>query len=114
MPQATEAGAVHFGLPRAAIDAINWVFEDYPTIRRVVLYGSRAKGSQRPGSDIDLAIVGPEVTQSQLLEIENRLDDLLLPYKMDVSLYHEIRNADLVDHIRRVGVTFYPFPNGQH
>lgn len=89
------------------IDAINHVFAAYPAIEKAILYGSRAKGTYRPGSDIDLTIVGPSVTDQQMLEIETRLDDLLLPYTIDLSSFHAIHNPDLIDHINRVGVIFY-------
>ncbi|HBA88554.1 MAG TPA: hypothetical protein DCZ75_11415 [Geobacter sp.] len=96
-----------FGLKESTIDKISSVFRSYPQIEQVVLYGSRAMGNCRNGSDIDLTIVGSEVTHSLQLQIENNLDDLLLPYKIDLSLLHEIDNADLIDHIRRVGVILY-------
>ena len=73
----------------------------------MLLYGSRAKGSYRPGSDIDLTIEGEQLSLSQLLAIENQIDDLLLPWMVDISLKHRIDNPALLDHIERVGVTFY-------
>lgn len=96
-----------YGLKQSTVDKINAVFHDYPEIRQVILYGSRAIGNCRNGSDIDLTIVGEKVTHHQQLRIENKLDELLLPYKIDLSLMHEIENPDLLDHIRRVGVVFY-------
>jgi predicted nucleotidyltransferase len=96
-----------FGLKENAIAAINGVFAACPQIERVILYGSRAKGTFRAGSDIDLTIVGDEVTHGQLLRLANQLDDLLLPYKIDLSLLRQIENPDLLEHIQRVGVVFY-------
>jgi uncharacterized protein len=95
------------GLKESTINKINSVFLNYPEVRQVILYGSRAMGNYRTGSDIDLTIVGEAVTHSEQLRIENKLDDLLLPYKIDLSLMHEIDNTDLLDHIKRVGVVFY-------
>lgn len=95
-----------FGLPHNHIQLIKSVFERYPEIQRVVIYGSRAKGNYRPGSDIDLTIFAPQMSTSDLLKIEGELDDLLLPYKVDLSLYHQIDNSDLLDHIQRVGTDF--------
>lgn len=94
------------GLKESTIDKINSVFSRFPHIKKVVLYGSRAKGTFRTGSDIDLTIVG-ELTHWEQLRIENELDDLLLPYKIDLSLLHQIENQDLLDHIGRIGVVFY-------
>jgi len=96
-----------FGLKESVIAAMNGVFTACPQIERVILYGSRAKGTFRTGSDIDLTIVGDEVTHGQLLRLANQLDDLLLPYKIDLSLLRQIENPDLLEHIRRVGVVFY-------
>jgi predicted nucleotidyltransferase len=96
-----------FGLPAEAVEKLCGVFQGWPQIQRVVLYGSRAKGSFRPGSDIDLTIEGEQLSLSQLLAIENQIDDLLLPWMVDISLKHRIDNPALLDHIERVGVTFY-------
>ena len=65
-------------------------------------------GTHLPGSDIDLCIEAESFGLTELLCIENRIDDLLLPWKLDLSLLHKIDNPALLDHIRRVGVIFYP------
>lgn len=96
-----------YGLSDAVIERINSVFSRWPGIERVILYGSRAKGTYRDGSDIDLTIVGDALTQSNLLKIANELDDLLLPNKIDLSLLRQIEDAALLEHIRRVGEFFY-------
>ena len=95
-----------YGLQNTAIDAINSVFREYENIDEVILYGSRAKGNHKTGSDIDLVLKGDELSLTDLLKIENELDDLMLPYKIDVSLYHQINNPALVEHIQRVGTTW--------
>ena len=95
------------GLSPETIKKINKVFARYPKIEIVKLYGSRAKGNFRHGSDIDLTIMGGGLSASRLPRIESELDDLLLPYKIDVSLFRQIEHGDLVDHIKRVGVEFY-------
>ncbi|MHB1052612.1 MAG: nucleotidyltransferase domain-containing protein [Thiobacillus sp.] len=99
---------MQFGLKPDTIARINGVLAAHPEIEQAVLYGSRAKGNYRAGSDIDLCLEGDALTLTQLLEIENELDDLLLPYKIDLSLHHALDNPELIDHIRRVGVVFYP------
>jgi predicted nucleotidyltransferase len=98
---------LRFGLKESTIAAMNGVFASCPQVEKVILYGSRARGTQRNGSDIDLTIVGKEVTHDQLLALANQLDDLLLPYKIDLSLLRQIENPDLLEHIRRVGVVFF-------
>lgn len=102
-----ENPSLRFGLTDITIAKINAVFAKHPEVEKVVLYGSRAKGNYRHGSDIDLTVFGNALTYNQLGRIETEIDDLLLPYKMDISLYRQIDNPDLLDHIKRVGVVFY-------
>jgi predicted nucleotidyltransferase len=97
---------MRFGLPEGTIKSILSVLKNHPKVVRAVLYGSRAKGNFRNGSDIDLALEAPTMDLSELLRLENELDDLLLPYKIDLTLLHMIENADLLDHIKRIGVDF--------
>lgn len=97
-----------FGLKPHTISAIQRVFAQHPQLERAVLYGSRAKGNYRPGSDIDLTLFGESLTYADLCRIETEIDDLLLPYTLDLSLYAQIDNADLREHIKRVGLEFYP------
>jgi predicted nucleotidyltransferase len=96
-----------FGLLEKDITAINSIFKEYKNIEQVIIYGSRAKGNYKNGSDIDLTIIDNDLTLTQLLEIENKLDDLLLPYKIDLSQKRSIANPDLVEHINRIGKQFY-------
>lgn len=98
---------LHTGLKPETIIAIKGVFAGYQQIEQAILYGSRAKGTYRNGSDIDLTLKGAELTLTVLNKIDNDLDDLLLPYKTDVSIYHKIENQDLLEHIERVGSVFY-------
>jgi uncharacterized protein len=97
----------HFGLKQSTIDRINRVFSDYPIIKKVLIYGSRATGCYRNGSDIDLTILGEALTHQHLNRIETQLDDLLLPYSIDLSLFQNIDNPDLIHHINCVGKIFY-------
>ncbi|MEN0057976.1 MAG: nucleotidyltransferase domain-containing protein [Bdellovibrio sp.] len=98
--------AERFGISQKVIEDLNHIFRCYPQIQKVILYGSRAKGNYKAGSDIDLTLVAPSLNLSDVLRIENEIDDLLLPYKVDLSLYHHIDNSGLLDHIERVGVEF--------
>jgi len=102
-----------YGLKEGHIKSIQSVFANYSAISRVILYGSRAKGNYRDSSDIDLSLVGKDLDVSFLLKIENELDDLLLPYQIDLSVYHLIDNQDLTDHINRVGTVFYEKVKGE-
>lgn len=96
-----------FGLKPEVINNINTVFSRHSTIEKAILYGSRAKGNYRRGSDIDLTLVGDGLTYNLLVKVATEIDDLLLPYKVDLSIYQQISNADLIAHIERVGQLIY-------
>ena len=96
-----------YGLSFQTIQAIQSVLAKFPQVEKAILYGSRAKGNYRTGSDIDLTLSGKDLDTALLLRIETELDDLLLPYTIDLSLFRHIENPDLVAHIDRVGVNFY-------
>ena len=99
---------MQFGLSDKTLDTLNSIFRNYPGIRQVVLYGSRAKGNYRNGSDIDLTIkTGEGFTFSDLLCIAGDFDDSDMPYLVDVSIYETITNTDLKAHIDRVGKVLY-------
>ena len=98
---------MRFGLKENIIHDIQQVFASFPEVNEVVLYGSRAKGNNKPGSDIDLTMKGENLNLSVVNTISLRLDDLLLPYTFDLSVYKQISNPDLIDHIARVGIVFY-------
>ena len=101
-----------FGLPDETIQKICGVFALHPEIEQAILYGSRAKGNYKNGSDIDLTLRGgSDLNLRVLYQIMDELDDLLLPYTIDVSIFNRIDDPEVVDHIRRVGVTFYEREN---
>ena len=83
------------------------MFARFPAVDKAVLYGSRAMGTYKVGSDIDLALYGDRLTLPQLAAISSELDDLLLPYTIDLSVFAMLNNADLREHIGRVGKVFY-------
>jgi uncharacterized protein len=96
-----------YGLSEKTVGEINKVFEGYSEVDEVILYGSRAKGNFKPGSDIDLTMKGDKLDLKLLNKISLDLDDLLLPYNIDLSIYHHISDPDLIGHIKRVGKPFY-------
>lgn len=98
---------VKFGLSQDDIKRIKEVFEKYPQLDEVVIYGSRAMGTYKPASDIDLTLIGSGIDLSKQQQIEFDLDDLLLPYKFDISIFTKIANPEFLDHIQRVGKQFY-------
>ena len=100
-------GAASMGLSAATLGAICATLAQFPQVAQAVLYGSRAKGNFKPGSDIDLTLRGDGLTLSLLGDIDAALDDLLLPYEIDLSIYEQLDHAELVAHIDRVGRVIY-------
>ncbi len=97
-----------YGLPQPNIQKIRAVLSRYPQVESAILYGSRAKGNYKNGSDVDLTLRGgPDLTLRVLYRILDDLDDLLLPYTIDLSIFNDISDPDVIEHIRRVGVAFY-------
>lgn len=107
MRHATEGASLDSGLAESVIDRIRRVFSQWPAVERAWLYGSRAKGTFRPGSDIDLALEGDRLDENQVLRMSTQLDDLLLPYEIDLCRLEAIQNGALLAHVRRVGQVFY-------
>ncbi len=97
-----------YGLREHVVENINGVFAQHIEVKRVTLYGSRAKGNYKNGSDIDLTMHGDtDLTLNVMYKIMTELDDLLLPYMIDLSIFSTIGDPDVVEHIQRVGVLFY-------
>jgi len=96
-----------FGLPENTINKINFVFVKYPEIEEVIIYGSRAKGDFREGSDIDITLKGETLNDRILTNVSIDLDELNTPYLFDISLLNTLKSNSLVDHISRIGKTFY-------
>lgn len=96
-----------YGLSAQTIQKIIDVLSKFPAIEAAILYGSRAKGNYRVGSDIDITLKGKSINHYTLNKIYRKLDDLLLPYTFDISLLEQIDNPELMEHIDRVGKLFY-------
>jgi len=102
------ANNLTYGLKNEVIEQIKQVFAQFNDISSVILYGSRAKGNYRNGSDIDITIHTQGERNNKLLyDVMGALDDLDLPYGFDVSLYTHLDNDSLKEHINRVGIEFY-------
>ena len=97
-----------YGLTSEVIKKIQTVLARFESIESAILYGSRAKGNYKRGSDIDLALKVKEgAPRSLLFDVTDAIDELNLIYSFDISLLHQIDNESLLDHIDRVGVEFY-------
>ena len=96
-----------YGLSEATVENICAVFTRFQEIEKAILYGSRAKGNFKTGSDIDLTLCGEELTSDLCSTVASALDDLLLPYTIDLSVFDDLDHTKLREHIERVGVLFY-------
>lgn len=96
------------GLKDSTWAAIQGVLARHPNVTHCILYGSRAMGRHKPASDIDLALVGEHLTSSEVGDIAAELDDLLLPWEIDLSARHLLNHPELEAHIDRVGVSVFP------
>lgn len=99
---------MNHGLSAVTVAKIHGVLDRHPEVEQAILYGSRAKGNFKPGSDIDLTLVGSSGLDERTRgRIDDELDDLLLPYEFDLSVFGQLKHPELIDHIRRVGVVVY-------
>lgn len=96
-----------FGLKESEIMAIQNVLASVPEVEEAVIYGSRARGTNRISSDIDLTLKGEHLTYLKLAFLDASIDDLLMPYFVDLNLYHSLRDEDLLESINREGKVFY-------
>lgn len=96
-----------FGLPENTLRTVLEILSHYPAVEKAVIYGSRAKGTHKRGSDIDLTLIGDCLDYRTLSDIAEALDESSIPYTVDLSLFDRIDNQRLREHIERVGVVFY-------
>jgi predicted nucleotidyltransferase len=93
-----------FGLLESDIAYLTQLFIKYDEIQDVIIFGSRAKGNYKNGSDVDIAIKSKELSIKALNEIDNELNEISnLPYKFDLVHYEKIQTPELKEHIDRVG-----------
>lgn len=97
-----------YGLDEEEWQVLREVLVHFPHVRRAVLFGSRAKGTNKPFSDVDIALMGDALTLVDLQGVMREVDDLGLPYEFDFCLYERLHNAELRSHIDRCGVEVFP------
>lgn len=95
------------GLPSRTVSEISAALQRFPQIRWVKLYGSRALGRQRPGSDIDLAFSAPDDCSASLA---GALEELPIPYLVDVTHWESLRHEGLRRHISTCGLPWPGLP----
>lgn len=97
-----------FGLAEHHYRDIVQVFRRYPNIEQVLIFGSRAKGTDKPYSDFDLAVVAPNMTEQEFSRLWNELDALELVFKLDVLHWDKLGQLKLKESIMTHGHCFYP------
>lgn len=97
----------HHGLPEKTVSQITDVLASFPAVERAVLFGSRAKGTHKHGSDIDLSLSGAALDWRTVGRIYDALDDLMLPYRFSLIQFDANTDADVAAHIARVGVVLF-------
>ncbi len=100
-----------FGLPKDVIDLIVSVVCYNKNIEKIVLFGSRAKGNFKKGSDIDIALFSESLEYDELLKIKSEVSELPQPYTVDIVDFNKIKNEELKEHILRVGITLFSANN---
>ena len=109
---ARENAAPH-GLSPGVLEILRTIFARYPEIRQVRLYGSRARGTHRPGSDIDLAVFAPDMTKERLAKLWQDLEASPIAFNIDVVHVETLTNPELRDHILADGIPIYVYDRAE-
>ena len=96
-----------YGLDEEEMELLQCVFSSIEGLEEVILYGSRAKGTYKPFSDIDITLKGSRLTEEELAEVCSKLSESSLPYFCDVSIFHHLDSPSLIDHINRRAKLIY-------
>jgi predicted nucleotidyltransferase len=103
----THNPTLSFGLSEKTLSSLRAYFARVSEVEQVILYGSRARGDYHKGSDIDLMLIGANITPRLLSKMDMEIDDLLLPYVVQISDRKEIRDARFLEVVEREGVVFW-------
>ena len=97
-----------FGLRRQDIAEIINIFRQFPAVEEAWIFGSRAKGTYKKGSDIDIAIKGREIDHKLVMALSSRFnEETSMPYFFDIVHYDALTDPELRAHIDRVGKRFF-------
>jgi predicted nucleotidyltransferase len=94
----------NYGIDHSDFKRLIDVISSNKKISEAILFGSRAKGNYNKYSDIDIALKANDLTFDEQLEIKVMIEELMMPYYVDVLDYDKVQNPDLKDHINRVGI----------
>ena len=97
-----------FGLLEKDIDYITQAIKQFDEIECAIIFGSRAMGNYKKGSDVDIAFMGEKVSKDTILQLNELLNETYpLPYFFDLVNYNEISNIELKRHIDTLGIVIY-------
>lgn len=96
-----------WGLSAPTLAAICTIFAGEPRVEKAILFGSRAKGTHRPGSDIDIALVGEGLDIDILGHLMRTFEESSIPYQVDLILFAMVDHPPLREHIDRAGQLIY-------
>jgi predicted nucleotidyltransferase len=97
-----------FGIVPKSYALILKTLSEFKEIEKAAIYGSRAMGNYKPGSDIDLVIYGNKIIPETLFKLKTKLEqELPIPYYFDLTHYETISNSELKKHIDDFGKVFY-------
>ena len=97
-----------FGLLDRDLVEITAVLGRFPEIESAKIFSLRAKGTERPGSDVDIALMGEGVGLGIVAKVHALLEDQSkMPYLFDIVDFTHLTHETLRDHIERVGVVIY-------
>lgn len=96
-----------YGLPESDIKQVVSLLQQNRKITKIILFGSRAKGTHHAGSDVDLVLDGDQLVLNDILDLTIEIEKLNLPYMFDLIIHNRIKENTLLDHISRVGVILF-------
>ncbi|PKQ70138.1 nucleotidyltransferase domain-containing protein [Raineya orbicola] len=99
------------GISQKHWDILLKIFEKYPNIKEVILYGSRAKGTQNERSDVDLVLKNSCVSYRELAKLIAEINESNFPYLVDMQIFEQIQNQRLLEEIEMYGKPIYPKKN---
>ena len=95
-----------FGISQKAMDSLLGIFNNYPDITRILVYGSRAKGTFSDRSDLDLVVMDA-IDRKSWGSLWMEINSSDFPSTVDIQVWDDIKNENLKEHIQRVGKVFY-------
>jgi predicted nucleotidyltransferase len=97
----------NFGIVETVFNELILLFSQNPNIEKAALFGSRAMGKFKDGSDIDIALFGENITLNDQLDLSIKLEKLGYPYTYDFQIHKNIKDKNMLDHIERIGIVIY-------